>query len=202
VYAYLTHQKISPNIPFYAIGTFIMQPQEYFPKHYRKDLDTFCSWEEKEIPNCGPFHQLCGWTVGALFDPAQHIKFASPSDFICCTFMMNVLNQSLHSMHNDFYYEWCTNSEPFIDSSGCRSGHGGFTSAPNSVLRFANNPSYIPDAVPIEISDIQLLSYIRFFIYEYLKLTINPNFYFIANFESYLNKLKVDVDYSELNLLN
>ena len=169
-----------------------MSPQEYFPSIYRDDLRIFADWKNLTIPDYGPFDQLCGWTVGALFEPTQRIKYASPSDFICCLYALNLLNQSLYSMHGDYYYEWCAKSEPFIDSRGCKSGHGGFTSAPNSILRFARDPSYVPRATQVDISNEQIMIYLDYFCAEYLKQTIPPSFLLEVDLIKLTELLKTD----------
>ena len=175
-----------------------MSPQEYFPSIYRNDLRVFSEWKSLTIPDYGPFDQLCGWTVGALFEPTQRIKYASPSDFICCLYALNLLNQSLYSMHSDYYYEWCAKSEPFIDSRGCKSGHGGFTSAPNSILRFARDPSYVPRATPVEISNDQIQSYIRYFFNEYLNQKILSESFRKEDFVKFIEMLESDPDCDKL----
>ena len=169
-----------------------MSPQKYFPSIYRDDLRIFAGWKNLTIPDYGPFDQLCGWTVGALFEPTQRIKYASPSDFICCLYVLNLINQSLYSMHSDYYYEWCAKSEPFINSRGCKSGHGGFTSAPNSILRFAKDPSYVPRATPVAISNEQIMIYLDYFCAEYLKQTIPPSFLLEVDLIKLTELLKTD----------
>ena len=95
-------------------------------------------------------------------------------------------------MHSDYYYEWCAKSEPFINSRGCKSGHGGFTSAPNSILRFAKDPSYVPRATPVAISNEQIMIYLDYFCAEYLKQTIPPSFLLEVDLIKLTELLKTD----------
>ena len=142
-----------------------MNAVEYFPDHYRADLRVFA---EGNIPDHGPFWMLCGWTLGRLFEPGNVDKYCDPAGFLCALYELNLLNQGVHSYFPEDHALWLANSEPFPDIRGCSHGHGGFTHAPASILRFSENPRYIPGAQPIPISQERLREFTAFFVRTYL----------------------------------
>lgn len=141
-------------------------PLNYIAQDYRHDLSVF--YQGDEVPKHGPFWMLCGRSMGNLFEPQNRIQFNSPSDFLCCLYELNLIDQGIFNYYPALHIDWRMSCLPFIDSRGCNYGHGGFTSNPNSILRFAQDPSYIPRAQPVAISSDQLKSYTGFFFFDYL----------------------------------
>lgn len=170
----------------------------YSHEHYRHDLSVFCSRAIKdiEVPEHGPFWMLCGMTMGCLYDPQNRDSFMSPSDFLCYLYELNIINQGIYTYYPTLHFEWCQSSLPFINSRGCSYGHGGWTSRPNAILHFAENPSYISGAKPVDISRNQLVNYTNSFFFDYLPNTLSRR---ILNPEELLAHLKEDPDCGEVN---
>ena len=142
-----------------------MLPSEYLPTQYLHDLSIFNGG--KELPEHGPFWMLCGMTIGNLFEPEKRFLFTNPSGFLCSLYALNLLNQGIYTYFPDLLNQWSSKVIPFVDIRGCHSGHGGFTHAPNSILTFSRNPSYIPRARPIEL-DKDIMDYTQYFFFAYL----------------------------------
>ena len=176
-----------------------MVPIEYFPKHYLDDLKKFD--ENPEIPSHGPFSLLCGMTMGNLFSPSRRGTYSSPTDFLCCLYSLNLVNQGIYTYNRNLHGYWSQYSVPFLDCRGCSHGHGGWTNTPNSILRFSEDPSFVTNAQPIEIPDYHLASYINYFVREYLPSIFERNNVFKIDIEDLFGKLKTDPNCSELDRL-
>lgn len=143
-----------------------MMPNSYFPHKYLQDLAIFS--QGINIPENGPFWMLCGMTAGNFFEPEKVKQYAAPSDFLICLYFLNLLNQGIYTHFREHHINWLSTSAPFVDTLGCSYGHGGWSHSPDSILRFARNPNYIPRAQPIEITATQLKNYTEFFLFEYV----------------------------------
>ena len=144
-----------------------MVPEEYFPTTYLHDLGVFYK-DREPVPQHGRLGMLCGMTMGNLFEPDRRPQFASPEDFLCSLYVLNVINQGIHTYFPTLHSAWRRRSAPFIDTRGCSYGHGGWSGAPHSILRFAKDPSYIPGAEPVTLTNEELTQYTRFFLFRYL----------------------------------
>jgi hypothetical protein len=167
-------------------------PSLYFPDQYLNDLRAFN--QGMEVPEHGPFWKLCGMTAGNLFEPEKVKHFGSPSDFLCCLYFLNLLNQGIYTYYRERHSDWLNICAPFVDILGCSYGHGGWTHSPDSILRFARNPSYIPRAQPVEITSEQLRSYTQFFFFEYLESIFATQHQQLFNSGELLKQLQVDAD--------
>ena len=173
--------------------------QPYFPAQYLHDLGVF--YQGNDVPQHGPFWKLCGMTAGNLFEPERVKLFTSPSDFLCCLYFLNLLNQSIFTYFRKHHPYWAASCAPFVDTLGCSYGHGGWTHSPNSILRFAKDPSYIPRAQPIGITEEHLTNYARFFFSEYLESIFSDQCQEALNSSDLLKHLRDDPDCIEV-LLN
>ena len=144
-----------------------MNAVKYFPDCYRADLRFFA---EGGILHRGPFRALCGMTLERVFEPGNIDKYSDPACFLCVLYELNLLNQGIHAYFPEDHPRWITTCEPFPDIRGCSYGHGGFTHAPASILRFSDDPSYIPGARPIHISRERLREFTDFFVRNYLSV--------------------------------
>lgn len=142
-----------------------MKAADYFPRHYRADLQVFA---EAEVPEHGPFWMLCGLTLGRVFEPGRLESYVDAARFLCTVYELNLLNQGIHRYFPDHHFRWLAVCEAFPDIRGCSYGHGGFTHAPSSIIRFSHDPSYIPGSRPIPISGELLREFTDFFFREYL----------------------------------
>jgi hypothetical protein len=143
----------------------VMNAVKYFPDRYRADLQFFA---EGDIPHHGPFWMLCGMTLGRVFEPGNIDKYTDPACFLCVLYELNLLNQGIYTYFPEDHPLWIATCEPFPDIRGCSYGHGGFTHAPASILRFSDDPRYIPGARPIPISHQKLCEFTDFFVRNYL----------------------------------
>jgi hypothetical protein len=141
-------------------------PQNYFPQQYLGDLGTFC--QGHSVPPHGPFWMLCGMTMGNLFEPQNRELFTNPADFLCCLYGLNRINEVIYNHFCHLHAYWCSKSAPFVDCTGCDHYHGGWLGNPDSILQFAQDPSYIPRARPVKIPEDRLQDFTQFFFFEYL----------------------------------
>lgn len=172
-----------------------MSPKTYFPSQYLLDLATFAN--SQAVPSSGPFWMLCGMTAGNLFEPDKRRQFIGPTEFLCCSYALNLLDQGIYQYFPHLHKAWRSHVAPFVDIRGCHHGHGGWTHRPSSIIVFAEDPSYIPRAKPIEIR-ADLPSYITYFLYEYA-----PSILSSATADSFdpsmlLRQLQLDPDCIEL----
>jgi hypothetical protein len=107
-------------------------------------------------------------TLGRLFEPERRATFVSPSDFLCCQYYLNILHQGIYTYYREHHAMWRLGGIAFLDLRGCKYGHGGFNTGPAAILRFARDPSYVPDAQPIEIARKQLKQYMQYFFFDYV----------------------------------
>ncbi len=141
-------------------------PLNYISQHYLNDLRVF---HGEDIPQHGSFGMLCGMTMGKLFEPQCRVKFTSPSDFLCCLYELNLIYRGISRYYGNLRTDWIISNPPFIDCGGCSSGHGGWLRGqPNSILRFARDPSYVSGAQPVEITNEQLKGYTQYFLGDHL----------------------------------
>jgi len=168
----------------------------YFPAKYLQDLGAF--YQGKAIPLHGSFWMLCGMTAGNLYESNNIKNFYSPPDFLCCLYFLNLINQGIYTYYPECHGYWRVSCAPFVDSRGCSYGHGGWSSNPSSILRFAKDPSYIPRATPIEISPDQLEQYAEYFFSKYLPSIFEtyPRNIFSSN--DLFKHLQDDLDCSEV----
>jgi len=77
-------------------------------------------------------------------------------------------------------------------------GHGGWTSAPSSILDFAHDPTYVPRAQQIAIPLDALAGYLQFFFFDYLPSVYED--YFTKSFapRDLLERLKEDTSCCEI----
>lgn len=147
-----------------------MHPAEYFPKSYRSDLRVFT---KGATPDHGPYWMLCGVTLGRLFEQGQPEKYADPVAFLCVLYELNLIHQGIYKYFRGDYLRWLEVSEPFPDLRGCPSHHGGIF-APDSLIRFAKNPSYISRSESLDLRDEQLREFTCFFFGVYLRDLYDP----------------------------
>jgi hypothetical protein len=152
-----------------------VDPDQYFPIHYYSDFSLFFGRRAK-IPTSHRETALCGMTLGSLFEPEKRARFVSPADFLCCQYELNLLHQGIYTYYREHHPMWLLGSSAFLDIRGCRSGHGGLTTNPGGILRFARDPSYIPNAQPVEITPKQLAQYTQFFFLDYLPSVYRGDF--------------------------
>jgi len=143
-----------------------VKPAAYFRQHYRSDLSVYSG--TVVVPKHGPYWMLCGMTLGNVFEPGRPELFASAAGFLCTAYTLNLLNQGIYRYFRDDHLVWLATCPPFVDTRGCYSGHGGVTHTPNSIIRFAHDPSYIPGAMPIPLTKELLRKFGTFFIHDYL----------------------------------
>lgn len=143
-----------------------MPPSEYFPSHYLIDFDLFTDNAKSSVSHGKA--AACGMTLGRLFESGWRARFISPEDFLCCQYELNLLHQGIYTYFRDVYPHWVIQSHYFAHTRECKSGHGGFTSKPNSILHFARDPSYVPNAQPIELTGNRIREYTHFFFFDYL----------------------------------
>lgn len=142
-----------------------MHPAEYFPKSYRSDLQVFT---KGAIPDHGPYWMLCGMTLGRLFEQGQPERYADPVAFLYVLYELNLIHQGIYKYFRGDYPRWLEVSDPFPDLRGCPSHHGGvFT--PDSLIRFAKDPSYVPRAKSLDFQDEQGQEFTCFFFGTYLR---------------------------------
>ena len=151
--------------------------KNYIQNDYLNDLRVF---DGDDIPQHGSFGMLCGMTMGKLFEPQNCSRFTNPSYFLCCLYELNLINQGIYTFRRDLHFEWQESSLPFLDCRGCDSGHGGWLCRPNAILTFAADPSYVPRATPVEISNELLKDFTKYFFEHYLvdvfdQTTLNSN---------------------------
>lgn len=133
-------------------------------EHYRSDLAVFCEAVEAP-PESGPFYTLCGLTMENLF--RKHERFADPVGFMCVQYVLNLLDQGIHTCFPEFKDEWRHESPPFLDLRACHSGHGGFSRSPGSIVWFVRNRWELPEAATINWDQCIGL-YLQFFFEQYL----------------------------------
>ena len=175
-----------------------MKTDEYFPQIYRQDLRQFCINLQGVVPKAGPFFMLCGRTISALLAPECREKFASPSDFLCCLYCLNLVGQGLHSRHEKNYWEWAGNAEPYLDCRACTSYHGYFLGPPNAILQTARNPMHVSGAQSVDIPAELISKYLQFFLPNYLPALMSPSFRYFENPQAFLDELKEDYHFKEL----
>lgn len=141
-----------------------MEPDEYFPRHYRDDVRVF--WGSMVHPHHGPWWMLCGRTLERLFRSGQREKYADPEQFLCALWLLNLTHQGIRTYFPDVYQQWILFSESFPDLRGCHFAHGGVRT-PGSLLVFARDPSYIR-AKPLELDERRVRAFLYFFFNRYL----------------------------------
>lgn len=141
---------------------------------------------------------LCGMTLGRLFQPGAPNKYADPAGFLCVLYELNLMHQGVYTYFPDDHHRWVSLSEPFPDLRGCPSHHGG-VATPGSLLRFAEDPSYIPGAesILLQLERVQDFTHLLFQVYL-------PTLEQIADFAALsssrlLTRLRADPDASEFS---
>jgi len=140
-----------------------MEPNKYFPDRYLADLKKFSN---KEIKGNGPKGMLCGRTMGNILDPKYRGQYKYLQEFLISLYCLNLISQGICTHFNEDFYAWCEISIPFPDCQTCASLHGGI-SRPDSILKFAEQPSYIPGAKPVQFDMEMVNKYLQFFFLDY-----------------------------------
>lgn len=150
-----------------------MTPEEYFPELYRHDVEIF--WRGSEHPSRGPWGLLCGRTLSWLLGPGEREKYIDPEYFLYALWLLNLSYQKILSYTSgDRHWKWLSFGESFPDLCGCHFAHGNVTT-PDSLLRFARDPSYIPRAKPLELHEARARAFVHFFFHQYLSRFKLPN---------------------------
>jgi hypothetical protein len=172
-------------------------PHDYFPLAYCEDLKAFSG--ASKVPSHGPFGLLCGRTMGALFEPANRDKYRSATGFLCTLYCLNLLHQGIYTHFPSAFNVWAIRVAPFVDARGCTHAHGGWNGLPNAILAFAQDPSYIPSAVPVHIENSDLSQYLSYFLFEYLP-TVLPSYesMHLVDPTELLSRLRGDDDCAEI----
>jgi hypothetical protein len=192
-----------------------MNPVQYFPSTYIKDLSLFLPSHLQEEQSCnGPVWMLCLMTMGMeMLQPKKWVYYNQPTDFACCQYVLNLVYRGLHCYFPEYYYEWCRRTEPFLDTTACPTDHGGF-SQPFRIIYFTNEfiikfrqdfeklgKRIIPldkrdefEVFPYElVSEKNLRSYIEFFFQDHMPKLNIP----IHIIRGLIEKLKTDRDCPE-----
>lgn len=172
-----------------------MAPSEYFPAQYRADLSIFA---EGEVPDQGPFWMLCGMTLGRLFEPGRPERYFDSCAFLCVVYGLNLMHQGVYTYFPDDHQRWVSLVEPFPDLRGCPTHHGS-VSTPGSLLRFADDPSYIPGAKPIFLNPERVCDFTRILFRVYLpRLSEHAGFVGLTPSRLF-EKLRADPDCREFS---